>query len=142
VTRSVEVKLRARRRLRAVVALVLGLAGAHPVAAIASSPAPSNAHRVCDQATRQPQTVIRAWLTTYAIDSSIPCRLNAAKYHPSEPPFGRYRLALAEPLRSESRPGHRLYLVLLFNQTRVAQYLLDLHPNAQARWLVDLWAEL
>jgi hypothetical protein len=96
----------------------------------------------CDEATRQPQTVIRAWLRTFVRSSAIPCRLNTVNYHPSEPPFGRYGIAIVEPLGPESQPGHELYLVFLINDTRAGRYLLDLHPDEHARWLVDLWAEL
>jgi hypothetical protein len=97
---------------------------------------------VCGDTTLQPQTVVRTWLSTYVSGSPIPCRLSAAGYHVCEPPFGRYRIALAYPLRQESQPGHRLYLVYLITRKRAARYLLDLYPDARRRWLVDLWAEL
>jgi hypothetical protein len=101
-------------------------------------------HPTCQTATRDPETVIRAWLRThtYARGSAISCNLSAASYHPGEPPFGRYYVALVQPLRPQSQPGHRLYVILLINSTRAARYLLDLQPDTSGRWLVDLWAEL
>jgi hypothetical protein len=123
--------------------LALTLAGVQQAAAIGNRPpAPRLLHAPCNSATRQPQTVVRAWLRTYVRGSATPCRLSAVSYHASEPPFGRYRTALVYRLGPEAQPGHRLYLVFLITRTRAARYLLDLHPDARRRWLVDLWAEL
>jgi hypothetical protein len=95
----------------------------------------------CVKPTRQPGTVIRAWLTTDVIGSAIPCRLSTDGYHSTEPPL-HYRLALVYPLGQGSQPGHRLYVVFLLTRTRAARYLLDVHPDPHGHWLVDLWAEL
>lgn len=131
-----------RRRPRAVLALALVLAGVQPAVAIGSSRRAPSLHSACGIATQHAQTVIRAWLKTYARGSATPCRLNAASYHPSEPPFGRYRIALVQPLTPESQPRRRLYLVVLINSRRAGRYLIDLHPDTGGRWHVDLWAEL
>jgi len=96
----------------------------------------------CSPARRQPTAVIRIWIRTYARGTDAPCRLTTSSYRPHEPAFGPYQSALVLPLRSQSQPGHQLYLVLLITQTRAARYLLDLKPAPGGHWLIDLWAEL
>src|SRR3974390_468200 len=99
------------RRLRALVALAIILAGLQSAAALGQRPPASRQlDAPCTNTTRRPQTVVRAWLSSYVRGTPLSCRLSAASYHASEPPFDRYRVALACLLRRESQPGHRLYL--------------------------------
>jgi hypothetical protein len=121
--------------------LIVILAGGPPARATRNRTPTHQVRVACVTTTQQPDTVIRAWLRTYVSGFTSPCRLSAAGYHPTEPPL-RYGQALVYLLGPESQPRHRLYLVFLITRKRAARYLLDLHPDPQGRWLVDLWAEL
>jgi hypothetical protein len=87
-----------------------------------------------------PQAVIRLWIRIASERKPSACPLAAPAYNSTESPFGRYSIAFARLLKPER--GHRLYLVVLVGKTRIGRYILDLCPDRQRRWLVDLWAEL
>lgn len=132
-----------RLRLSLTALLAASATVAAPVSAIQAAfhtpfDAPTSAR--CKTLRADPHEVLRLWIRTTAQGKPSPCPLAAPTYHDTEPPFGTYSIALGRPLKPE--PRHQLYLILLVGKTRIGRYVLDLCPDTNHRWLVDLWAEL
>jgi hypothetical protein len=92
----------------------------------------------CDRTLHTPLALVRMWLATRAQGLRAPCPLTATGFQPSDPPFRPITVALIQPVKTQGKNGHQLYLVRLANQTKAGTYLIDLEPHSNHHWRIDL----